>query len=325
MHFYSQERGEMVEQPMNWINGLWLGSGIGIGVAIAQIFSRFKTVEPLTEMLAEEKPTLSLDSDHHKQLELAYHRALELSQFKAGFLARTSHELRSPLNGVIGVHQLILADLCESPEEEREFIAQAHESALKLLHLLDEVINVSKADYGSAALAIQPVSLAMVLEDTYGLTHLVAENRNLKFQIAIPDESLYVLADPKWLQYVLVTLISSAISLMHDGAITVTIRSDENFAHILLTDDRPAESWQEAIDLLNPSSQSPAVTALPSSLQPSSKILEEAHTPGFSLLVTQTVMELMNGRLTLLSIPSPSDEIETQIQCSIPLVVPEVA
>jgi signal transduction histidine kinase len=305
---------------MNWINGLWLASGIGLGLTIGQFFSRFKTTENLTET-----PTPSLESAEHQRLELAYHRALELSQFKAGFLARTSHELRSPLNGVIGVHQLILADLCESPEEEREFIAQAHESALKLLHLLDEVINVSKADYGSATLAIQPVSLAMVLEDTYGLTHLVAENRNLKFQIAIPDESLYVLADPKWLQYVLVTLISSAISLMHDGAITVTIRSDENFAHILITDDRPAESWQEAIDLLNPSSQSMPVAASPSSLQPSSKILEEAHIPGFSLLLTQTVMELMNGRLTLVSIPSPSEQVKTQIQCSIPLVVLEVA
>jgi signal transduction histidine kinase len=308
---------------MNWINSLWLGSGIGLGLAIGQLFSRFKTVEKRTEKPIE-NPT-PLESAEHKRLELAYHRALELSQFKAGFLARTSHELRSPLNGVIGVHQLILADLCESPEEEREFIAQAHESALKLLHLLDEVINVSKADYGSATLAIQPVSLAMVLEDTYGLTHLVAENRNLKFQIAIPDESLYVLADPKWLQYVLVTLISSAISLMHDGAITVTVRSDENFAHLLITDDRPAESWKEAIDLLTPSSPSTPIAASQSSWQPSSKILEEAHTPGFSLLLTQTVMELMNGRLTLLAIPSLSNPTETHIQCSIPLVVPEVA
>jgi signal transduction histidine kinase len=54
--------------------------------------------------------------------DLDYWRAIELAQFKAGFLARTSHELRSPLNGMISGLQLILSDLCDDAAEEREYV-----------------------------------------------------------------------------------------------------------------------------------------------------------------------------------------------------------
>ena len=87
-----------------------------------------------------------------KEIELAYHLAREMSQFKAGFLARTTHVLRSPLNGLIGLHQLILSDLCENPEEEREFIGQAHERALKLLNLIDEILHIARAEHGNSKL-----------------------------------------------------------------------------------------------------------------------------------------------------------------------------
>ena len=46
---------------------------------------------------------------------LAYYQALELAQFKGGFLARSAHELRSPLSSLMGLHQLILTGLCDSP------------------------------------------------------------------------------------------------------------------------------------------------------------------------------------------------------------------
>ncbi len=273
-----------------------------------------------SERFSRRAQTPSQDSAERTQLELAHRMAIELAQFKAGFLARTSHELRSPLNGLIGAHQLILSDLCDSPEEERQFIAQAHESALKLLQLLDEVIHVSKAEYGSSTLEIQPLSLASVLHEVYGLTHLLAENRNLKFQIAFPDDSLYVLADPKWLRYVLVSLISGAVSLMQEGAIALTVQCDSQFAHLLIEDDRPAESWQEATNLVQAASPSQSVATPSPSVSKGVSPSPKGASSGFSLLLAQTVLEFMNGRLALLSTPSQSKENVTQIQCSIPLV-----
>ena len=57
--------------------------------------------------------------------------ASEMSKFKAGFLARTAHELRSPMNSMISGLQLVISDLADDPEEERKFVSQAHSCALK--------------------------------------------------------------------------------------------------------------------------------------------------------------------------------------------------
>jgi len=72
------------------------------------------------------------------------------------------------------VHQLILSDLCDDPAEERKFLAQAHESALKLVKLMDEILNVARTEHATNHLEIQPLQLAQVLQEVYDLTHLLA-------------------------------------------------------------------------------------------------------------------------------------------------------
>ncbi len=238
----------------------------------------------------------------NQSLELTYRSLLEQAQFKAGFLARTSHELRSPLNGMIGAHQLILADLCESPEEEREFIAQANESALKLVKLLDEVIYVSKVEYGTGKLALQSVSVSDVFDNVFSLTHLLAENRSLRFQIVLPEPDLDMVVDRKSIEQVLTSLISSAIATMQEGTLKLSAQADPNFIYLDLEDERPIEVWREAIDLLQ--------VEAPPDLEPPSL--------GFSLLLNQSLMELMNGRLEFVKMPIGSDETVTQIRCTLP-------
>ncbi|HTL88086.1 MAG TPA: HAMP domain-containing sensor histidine kinase [Leptolyngbya sp.] len=267
----------------------YLIAGLGLGFIGGWLISR--------------KPIVAENS---QPLELAYRSLLELSQFKAGFLARTSHELRSPLNGLIGAQQLILEDLCESPEEEREFLTQANQSALKLVKLLDEVIHVSKAEYGTGTLELQSVSVADVFDHVFCLTHLLAENRNLRFQFVLPEPDLQVVADRRSLEQVLTSLISSAIATLQDGALKLSAQADSKNIYIDLEidleDERPIAVWQEAIDLLK--------TAASPDLDPPSL--------GFSLLLNQSLMELMNGRLEFVKMPTETGETVTQIRCALP-------
>jgi signal transduction histidine kinase len=270
---------------MIWMNLVWLGSGVSAGLTAGWLLWR-------------SKPQVN-----DRQTQLAYQMAIEMSQFKGGFLARTSHELRSPLSGIIGVHQLILADLCESPQEEHEFIAQAHESALKMVQMLDEVIQVSKTQPGTNVLQLQPVQLMGMLRDVDRLTHLLAKNRNLRMTIELPDPEIYVMADPQWLKQVLVSLVSSAINQMQQGKIKLSLASvDAKFAHLVLEDERPIDCWQEAIDLLQ-----------------SAPALKQEFSPEFNLILNQTLLEAMNGRLDLLQVPSDAKETSTSIRCSIPI------
>ncbi|MGK7926305.1 MAG: sensor histidine kinase, partial [Spirulina sp.] len=139
--------------------------------------------------MSEELETLKTELE---QTKLAYQMAAQIGLFKSGFLARTSHELRSPLNSLLGLHQLILADLCESPEEEREFVKQAHEAALKLIKLLDDIIYVSKVEYGFTRVEIHPFPLTEVFGELQRLIHLQAANRSYELEIDYPEPELYI-------------------------------------------------------------------------------------------------------------------------------------
>jgi K+-sensing histidine kinase KdpD len=250
---------------------------------------------------------------------LAYQMAMEMAQFKAGFLARTSHELRSPINSVISLHQLILADLADNPAEERDFIAQSYAAAEKMLGVLDQLTHISKTAHGTEQLHLQPLPLQSILAEVKNLTHLQAKNRNLQLAIAMPDPEIYVLADPKWFQQVLMSLVDLPISLMQEGNIRVTTEAvvPSQEIRICIEDNRPLNFWSEPINLLQ-------------LLQANQDYLNQGHpieftrlpSPGLSLLMNQTLMELMGGRLEVLAVPSAESEV-TRIQCSIPWVAGE--
>ncbi|HEY9848647.1 MAG TPA: HAMP domain-containing sensor histidine kinase [Leptolyngbyaceae cyanobacterium] len=263
----------------------------------------------------ESQAEISALKEELKKTRLAYYMASEMSQFKAGFLARISHELRSPLNSLIGLHQLILSDLCEDEAEEREFIAQAHSSAMKMVGLLDEILNVAKTEFGSNRLELQPLQLGEILGQVYDLTHLIAANRNLRLNIEIPDPEIYILGDYRWLRQVFLNLVDTPLKLMQEGSINVSIHPDpeSGYVRIWIEDQRPENTLREPIDLLQTE-------------QKTTDITEDNFTlsPGLSLLIGQTLLDLMKGRLEVLAVPSPGSESNlTRIQCSIPLATPQ--
>jgi signal transduction histidine kinase len=302
---------------MNWSNWIYLGAGIALGLGFRRLFALWPNTS------SSSSPVASLDqndmppiSQQLQQAELAYLMAKEMSQFKAGFLARTTHELRSPLNGLIGLHQLILSDLCEDPAEEREFIGQAHERTLKLLKLMDEIINVARTEHGTNKLDIQPRSLAQMLEEVHKLTYMLAANRNFPLQLLSADPEIYVLADYLWLRQILISLIDTAISQMEEGGIYISSSTlpTSNFVNIWLDVPTHTIPWSEPINLME------------SEDQPTEANLKNTNlSPGMRLLINQSLLEVMGGKLEILpsTIAKETPQELTRIQISIPLVIPE--
>ncbi len=245
---------------------------------------------------------------------LAYYAALQMSQFKAGFLARTSHELRSPLNSLIGLHQLILADLCESPEEEREFVQQAHQSALKLLHLIDEIVDVAKTDFGSATLELNPLAVSQVFAEVERLTHLQAANRSYWLQLKAPEPELYVLADRYRLVQALVALVDTSIGYMEEGSLQLAAVVDPGGQAVQLQLDllSPTAIWSEPATLLQQVPE-PSPEAARASLGKA-----PAPSRGLSLLLSQNLLERMGGRLEIVQPTAGAGEPFTRLQCCLP-------
>lgn len=293
---------------INWSNWIYLGVGLLLGLGIREVFSRLSPVRSPQQS--------QISPAQMKQTELAYQMARDMSLFKGGFLARTTHELRSPLNGLIGLHQLILSDLCESPEEEREFIAQAHERALKLLHLIDEILDIARTEHGTNKLDIQPHCLARILQEVNNLTYMVAANRNLSLRVVLPDPETYVLADYRWLRQILVNLVDTAINQMEFGSICLasSFCAANNTLEIFLDVPSHAVTTSESMELMK--------------LGVDSADNHQDHTvlsPGMKILLNQNLLEMMRGKLEIVSCPStPQTNQElTRLQISIPRVIPE--
>jgi signal transduction histidine kinase len=328
---------------MGWTNLAILGVGLGIGAVGGWLVGRSQSnrflstasksvipdqptsQQPVDEVATTPKfdPEKQALAEQLQRTQLAYWMAVEMAQFKAGFLARTSHELRSPINSVISLHQLILSDLCEDPAEEREFVAQAYAAAEKMLALLDRLISIAKAGHGAEQLQLQPLQLQEVLEEVQQFTQLQAQNRNLRLVIEKPDPNLYVLADSRWLRQVLVSLIDTPISLMQDGYIRVTtgVFPEAQQVQVWIEDERPVGFWSEAIDLLDCLDQ----RIEKPNLKPDLQLESRSPSPGLTLLINQTLLELMGGRLTVVAAPPLEASQEraasglTRIQCTLPL------
>ncbi|MEH1999022.1 MAG: HAMP domain-containing sensor histidine kinase [Nostoc sp.] len=308
---------------MNWSNWIYLGAGIALGMLFSRLFVRWlRPKQASSNVLSSSSPVAPLDqedmppiSQQLQQTQLAYQMAREMSQFKAGFLARTTHELRSPLNGLIGLHQLILSDLCEDPAEEREFIAQAQERTLKLLKLMDEILGVARIEHGMNKLDIQPRPLAQILEEVHNLTYMLAANRNFPLQLLPADPEIYVLADYLWLRQILISLIDTAITQMDEGSICIsTSIPTSNFVNIWLDVPTHAILWSEPIDLIKSEDQPTQIYQQKAALS-----------PGMRLLINQTLVEVMGGKLEILpsTIAKEPTQQLTRLQISIPLVIPE--
>lgn len=301
---------------MNLTNWLFLATGIGVGIGFCKLFLQTAKSISIPEEIAPKQEESGI-LEELNQTKLAYEMAREMSLFQAGFLARTSHELRSPLNGLIGLHQLILNDLCENPAEEREFVEQAYSRSLKLLKMIDEILSVARTEHGKNKLEIQPIQLNNVFQEVHKLTYMLAANRNYPFHVSFPEPEIYVLADTRWLRQILVNLIDTAILKMEEGSIylAANIASMENKSNVMqICLDVPSDAIisSEAIDLV------------------ASKEVTNQEDPelssGMKLLLNHKLLAVMGGKLEV--IPSPITHEVTQewtrLQVSIPLATPEV-
>lgn len=246
----------------------------------------------------------SCSGDDEKLLWISYVRALERAQFQGGFLARVAHELRSPLSSLMGLQQLILADLCDDAEEERQCVAQSYEAAQNLHSLMDQLIRVAKLEQGSQQLDIQPIALDLLLEDVESFVQLQVADRNARLHLQLPAQSVYAKADYNSLRQVLVMLVEVALS-QKACEIRLTLAPGSDGVMLNFWTDQPMIPLQEPTTKLQDDGaglwDQENLIQLKQSLrqEPGSGFVPHRLAPGMVLLISQLLLDLNRGKLTL--------------------------
>jgi signal transduction histidine kinase/ActR/RegA family two-component response regulator len=173
----------------------------------------------------------------HAELEDKSRQLREASESKTRFWANVSHELRSPLNSVIGLSRL----LAESPPEElggqqREQVALIAASGQTLLALVDDLLDVAKAEAGQLTPQLAPVDVALLLARIEAVVRPAAPDPRVELVFTAPDGLPALVTDETMLTRVLRNLIGNSLKFTDNGYVRLSVRPAQGMIEFVVED-----------------------------------------------------------------------------------------
>jgi two-component system, cell cycle sensor histidine kinase PleC len=244
---------------------------------------------------AREMLKLSVEEARLRSRDLAEarDRAETASKAKSLFLANMSHELRTPLNAVIGFAQLLLSDKRRSLDPAHaDYVRDIHDSGQHLLDLINNVLDLSKAESGKLVLQDEPADLGGLVRPVMRLITERADKAGLALTSDLPTDAVELVCDSIKVKQILMNLLSNAVKFTPAGG-SVTVRA------------AVAESGDLLLDVIDTGiGMSP--DQIPIALSTFGQIehsLNRAHQgTGLGLPLTKQLLELHGGGLEIESV-----------------------
>jgi two-component system, sensor histidine kinase len=229
-----------------WLGGTasWLLSG---GLLIFMVVSAVEGGRNQVSFVASLRlrfENAAIAEERRQALQLAQHA----SAAKSRFLAVVSHELRTPLNGILGMTQLLAEDGLSPPAYERLLVVK--KSAQHLQGLIEDLLDLSRAEAGRLQLKEQPTALAPLVRDVTDLLAPVAQAKGLQLGVeGLDGLPAAALLDGPRVRQVLHNLLGNAIKFTQDGNVQLRVFLRGQTLHFEVTDsgDGVPEGWHERV------------------------------------------------------------------------------
>ena len=232
--------------------------------------------------------------DWAEELEIAWKEAKSANQIKSQFLATTSHELRNPLNIIINCIRLVRDGLCDNKEEELEFLKKADDTAIHLLGLINDLLDISKIEAGKLSVIIVPLDLRQLLLEVINLQSVNIQSKRLQLICDIGDQPIPIKADIVKLKQVLINIIGNATKFTDEGSIQISIsiytNSHQPYAIVSIKDTGIGIDPGEQGKLFRPFVMVDGTTT------------RKFEGTGLGLAISRNLIELMGGRISLQSL-----------------------
>jgi signal transduction histidine kinase/CheY-like chemotaxis protein len=247
---------------------------------VAQEESQRQTRLLIEEIEAHEKTDQALQK--------AKEEAEAANQAKSRYLTGISHELRSPLNAILGYAQLLEKDP-NIPGYRREALSVIRNSGEHLADLIEGLLDISKIEVGRLDLHQDQVRISMLLEQLVHMFRLQAEAKGLMFIYECKDRlPEFVRTDEKRLRQILINLLSNAIKYTTKGSVTFTIRYRNQVAEFIVSDTGEGIAPENLERIFRPFER----VRRPGSTSTGT---------GLGLTITRLLTEIMGGDISLVS------------------------
>jgi PAS domain S-box-containing protein len=228
------------------------------------------------------------DNSVRKQVEVELKKAMAIADkanlAKSDFLSSMSHELRSPLNAILGFAQLMESDATPLTTIQKESTGQILQAGWYLLDLINEILDLALIESGKLMLSQEPMSLDEVMRDCQAMIEPQVQKHGLTLSIYLLDKPCFVHADRTRVKQILINLLSNAIKYNRVGGTVImdcTIISAER-VRIGITDTGSGLSPDKLAQLFQPFNRLGQETSG-----------EEG--TGIGLVMTKRLVELMSG------------------------------
>ncbi|PWC29249.1 hybrid sensor histidine kinase/response regulator [Teichococcus aestuarii] len=229
----------------------------------------------------------------HKRTDAALQKAKEVAeranQAKSRYVIGISHELRSPLNAILGYAQLLERDPA-IPERRRDGVRTIRRSGEHLAALIEGLLDISKIEAGRIELYRDEVRLPEFLDQIVQMLRLQAEAKSIAFAFDAPERMPEVVhTDERRLRQILINLLSNAIKFTRAGGVTLRLRFRSEVAEFAVIDTGIGIAEADLARIFEPFQRG-----------------ENSHAPstpgvGLGLTITKTLTEVMGGEISVRS------------------------
>lgn len=238
-----------------------------------------------------------------RALQRAKEQAESANQAKSRYLTGISHELRSPLNAVLGYAQLLEKDP-SIPLERRDALGVIRRSSEYLSDLIEGLLDISKIEAGRLDLHQGEVRLDLMMDQLVTMFQLQAREKGLAFVFRCPYRlPARVKTDEKRLRQILINLLSNAIKYTEQGRVTLTLRYRNQVAEFVI-DDTGSGIADEDLERI---------------FMPFERVIKsgrEAGGTGLGLTITKLLVEILGGDINVSSQPGKGSRFKVALMLS---------
>ncbi len=190
--------------------------GIVLLLCIALIYFSFR-VRISSKKMAYEEEKRQIQERAMKELEAAKNRADDANRAKSEFLSNMSHDIRTPMNAIVGITKLMEHER-NDPEKMEEYIHKVQTSSKHLLSLINDVLDMSKIESGGVILNRESVSLADQVRQVNSILQPQVQERKQRFEIRLHGiVHEFFVGDAVRLRQVIINLLSNAVKYTPEG------------------------------------------------------------------------------------------------------------